>query len=64
MGTQAGTEHASDLQELGDPEFFSHWATLRHRIALSGKPVPCSLKHKYAAVSAEYRRRTDGGDDE
>jgi hypothetical protein len=36
---------------------------LRQRVALSGKTVPSDLKREYAAVSAEYRRRVDGGQD-
>jgi hypothetical protein len=34
---------------------------LRQRIALGGKTVPGDLKREYAAVSAEYRRRIEGG---
>ena len=51
---------ATSLTELDDPEFFRHWATLRQRIAVDGKSVPCALKREYAAVSAEYRRRIAG----
>jgi hypothetical protein len=59
MRQQSG-EHNDDLRELGDPEFFSHWAELRRRIALGGKSVPCELKRRYEAVSGEYRRRVHG----
>jgi hypothetical protein len=48
------------LSELGDPEFFRHWAELRQRITLGGKSVPCDLKREYAGASAEYRRRVYG----
>jgi hypothetical protein len=48
------------LTELGDPEFFTRWAELRQRVALGGKSVPGELKRDYAALSAEYRRRTNG----
>ena len=65
MGTQATTdsETVSDIRALDDPEFFRHWSALRQRVALSGKTVPSDLKREYAAVSAEYRRRVDGGQD-
>jgi hypothetical protein len=50
-----------DLTKLDDPKFFRHWSELRRRIALSGKKVPDDLKREYDAVSAEYRRRVNGG---
>lgn len=56
-GTPAGPGQASGLRELDDPEFFTQWAALRHRIAASGKTVPRDLKDQYAAASDEYRRR-------
>ena len=62
MGTRAttGSETASDIRALGDPEFFRHWSDLRQRVALAGKSVSCDLKRMYADLSAEYRRRIDG----
>jgi hypothetical protein len=58
MGTDAN--RVRELQELDDPQFFTHWSKLRHQIFYCGKFVPSSLKKEYAAVSAEYRRRIDG----
>jgi hypothetical protein len=51
------------LRELSDPEFFAHWAMVRHRLFFvpKGKPGHCEVKRWYDAVSAEYRRRIDGG---
>jgi hypothetical protein len=62
MGTRAtaGSETASDMRALGDPEFFRYWSALRQRIALSGKTPPQDLEREYGAVSAEYRRRVNG----
>lgn len=62
MGTRASIdiETDGDIRELADPEFFRYWSELRHRIALSGKSVPCDLKRRYAAVAAEYHRRAHG----
>jgi hypothetical protein len=61
MGTRAITDNepADRIRELDDPEFFSYWSELRHRIALGGKSVPPDMKREYAVVSAEYRRRID-----
>jgi hypothetical protein len=52
----------SDLQELSDPEFFTHWAAVRNFLSLTpaGKPEHSEVKHQYDAVAAEYRRRMDG----
>ena len=60
METRADETDPVRLAELGDPEFFRHWATLRQRIALDGKSAPSGLQREYAAVSAEYRRRVTG----
>lgn len=50
---------AEHLQELSDPEFFTHWTALRTRLALTpkGKPGHAETKARYDAASAEYRRR-------
>jgi hypothetical protein len=62
MENRSGTDaHGTALTELGDPEFFSSWAELRQRIAFGGKSVPSQLKRNYATLSAEYRRRVNGG---
>jgi hypothetical protein len=60
MGSRQDTEH--DLQELADPEFFSHWADVRNRLALTspGSTEHAEIKRRYDAVAAEYRRRIDG----
>lgn len=52
-----------DLRELSDPEFFAHWAMVRHRLFFlpKGRPGHCEVKRRYDAVSAEYRRRIGGG---
>jgi hypothetical protein len=60
METRADDDAAISLAELGDPEFFRHWATLRQRIALDGKSAPRALRREYAAAAAEYRRRVQG----
>jgi hypothetical protein len=56
-------DRVGDLRELSDPEFFAYWAIVRHRLFLvpKGKPGHCEVKCRYDAVSAEYRRRIDGG---
>jgi hypothetical protein len=58
MDTDA--HRAKELQELDDPQFFTHWSKLRHQIFFSGKSVSGCLRTEYAAASAEYRRRIDG----
>jgi hypothetical protein len=65
MGTRAttGSETASDMRALDDPEFFRYWSALRQRIALSGKTPPQDLEREYGVVSAEYRRRVNGDQD-
>jgi hypothetical protein len=52
-----------DLQELGDPEFFAHWAAVRERLIRTPKDSPGhpEVKRQYDAVTAEYYRRIDGG---
>lgn len=52
-----------DLRELGDPEFFAHWAAVRWRLVRTPKsePVYYEIKRQYDAIAAEYRRRIDGG---
>ena len=47
------------LPKLNDPDFFTHWAELRHRIALGGKSVPGELKRAYANAAAEFHRRAN-----
>ena len=65
MGARAttGSETASDMRTLDDPEFFRYWSALRQRIALSGKTPPPDLEREYGAVSAEYRRRVNRDQD-
>jgi hypothetical protein len=60
MGRQA--ESIGDLQELSDPEFFTRWAEIRQRYAMTPKSSPDhpASKRDYDAVIAEYRRRMDG----
>lgn len=57
---QQSDECQDDLREMGDPEFFRHWADLRYRIAVDGKSASRDLKRRYEAASVEYRRRIDG----
>jgi hypothetical protein len=47
------------LRALGDPEFFTHWAAVRNRLASA--PGDAEVKRRYEAVKAEFRRRIDGG---
>lgn len=56
-------DRTGDLRELSDPEFFAHWATVRLRLFFvpKGKPEHREVKRRYDALSAEYRRRIDGG---
>jgi hypothetical protein len=65
MGTRAttGSETASDMRALDDPEFFRYWSAVRQRIALSGKTPPPDLEREYGAVSAECRRRVNRDED-
>lgn len=50
------------LRGLADPEFFTHWAAARTRLALTstGSPKWLEIKREYDVVVAEYRRRLDG----
>lgn len=57
MDTNTADSDERDLTELGDEDFITHWSALRQRLAFAGKSVPCDLKRRYAAASAEYRRR-------
>jgi hypothetical protein len=52
-----------DLRELGDPEFFAHWAAVRWRLVSmpNDEPGYYGIKRQYDAIAAEYRRRIDGG---
>jgi hypothetical protein len=56
-------DRAGDLRELSDPEFFTHWAAVRNRLARTpeGDPGRNQVKRQYEAVITEYRRRIDGG---
>lgn len=60
MGSRQEAEH--DLTELADPAFFSHWADVRNRLALTspGSVEHAEIKRHYDDVAAEYRRRIDG----
>jgi hypothetical protein len=67
MGDAAtvGRRHDDELgylRGLGDPEFFSHWAAARTRLALTSTSSPrySEIKREYGALAAEYRRRLDG----
>jgi hypothetical protein len=50
------------LRGLADPEFFTQWAAVRSRLALtsSSSPKYSEIKDEYDALAAEYRRRLDG----
>lgn len=50
------------LRELSDPEFMTHWAAVRLRLALTSvrDPEHARFKHLYDDALAEYRRRMDG----
>jgi hypothetical protein len=50
------------LRGLADPEFFTHWAAVRTRLALtsSSSPKHSEIKDEYDALATEYRRRLDG----
>ena len=52
----------SDLQALGDPEFFAHWTIIRQSLVLIPKSSPKhpEIKRRYDAVAREYRRRIEG----
>jgi hypothetical protein len=52
-------DESAHLRELGDPEFFTHWATVRARLFQS--PEDAEVKRRYDTVKAEFRRRIDGG---
>jgi hypothetical protein len=54
---------ARDIRRLSDPEFFTQWADVRNRLVFisEGKPEHRDIKLQYRALSAEYRRRIDGG---
>lgn len=63
MRTKASTASAEpDLQGLGDPEFFAHWATIRNHMAMTSTDDPkhAEIRERYDAVTAEYRRRMSG----
>ena len=56
-------DRVGDLQKLSDPEFFTRWAAVRTRLALTteGKQGHGEIKRQYDVMKAEYRRRIDGG---
>ena len=61
----ASRRHADELgylRGLADPEFFTHWAAARSKLALtsSSSPKYSEIKDEYDALAAEYRRRLDG----
>ena len=49
-------------QGLADPEFFTHWAATRTRLALTSSSSPrySEIKDEYDSLAAEYRRRLAG----
>jgi hypothetical protein len=55
-------EQRVSLRELSDPEFITHWAAVRLRLALSSvrDAEHARFKHLYDDALAEYRRRMDG----
>jgi hypothetical protein len=56
------TDELGYLWGLADPEFFTHWAAARTRLALTSSSSPgySEIKDEYDALAAEYRRRLDG----
>ena len=62
---QHGKQNADELgylRGLADPEFFTHWAAARTRLALTStsSPTYSEIKDAHDALAAEYRRRLDG----
>jgi hypothetical protein len=56
------SEQRNSLRELSDPEFMTHWAAVRLRLALTSvrDAEHARFKHLYDNAVAEYRRRMDG----
>jgi hypothetical protein len=55
-------EQRISLRELSDPEFMTHWAAVRLRLALTSvrDAEHARFKHLYDDALAEYRRRMEG----
>ncbi len=58
-GASAQEDESARLRELGDPEFFTHWAAVRNRLA--NAIGNAEVKREYDAVRKEYWRRINGG---
>ena len=57
----AGRRRADEIgypRGLADPEFFTHWAAARTRLALTSLSSPrySEIKDEYDSLAAEYRR--------
>jgi hypothetical protein len=59
MRTAGTTTETSDLTELDDPAFITHWAGVRGKLALTPKDDPSYAEAKllYDAALNEYRKR-------
>jgi len=55
--------HAGRLNVLGDPEFMTWWAALRHALFFIAKDRPeyADIKQRYDVAAIEFRRRMSGG---
>jgi hypothetical protein len=62
MRTADPDTDTSDLVELDDPGFITHWAAVRRKLALTSRDDPehAEVKRAYDLALSEYRRRIAG----